>query len=261
MAKANFTSINVVMDKSGSMSSLRDDTIGSFNQFLTEQQSLTNDETIFSLALFNDKYEMVYDCVPITEVKPLTSEKYSPDGWTALHDAVAKTINNTSAKFKAMKEEDRPSKIILVVITDGHENSSREFNAAKVRTLLDLHQSEYKWQVVYLGAGSEMFDTKEQAMDMGFTKSSSYSYNSTQRGTQSLYSNASFSVANYRLGNTMSLCMDQEALISNKIQDVSSLINTDTSKVSSASTLVSTETMTVPSDASVQTNTASPDNK
>jgi len=229
MAKQAFTSINIVLDKSGSMADLADETIKSVNKFIEEQKAV-GDDAIFTMALFSDKYELLYDGVSLKEVKPLDHNSYKTDGWTALLDAIAKTINSTSIKIRAMKEEDRPSKVIFMVITDGAENSSREFNREQVFKLLDLHQNEYKWQAIFLGCEKDSIVAGEK---FGFTKGSSYTYSNSKIGAANLYRNISDSVASYRLDCEMdSLVLNASALMDDTKLQSSTFFDTDAQNTS-----------------------------
>lgn len=115
--KENLTSINVIIDQSGSMRPLTNDTIGGFNTFLQEQKQ-ENSEALLSLCLFSTDSKLIHDCVDIKDVPDLTAATYKPAGGTALLDAFGKTMEETGKKLAAMKEEDRPSKVIFLIITD-----------------------------------------------------------------------------------------------------------------------------------------------
>lgn len=209
--KDNFTSINVLIDRSGSMSSLVDDTIGGFNTFLKEQKAVPG-EAIFSLSLFDYEYEQINDCVPISEAQELTVETYVPRGSTALLDALGRMINATGSKLSAMREEDRPSKIIFLIITDGQENASKEMKHDKIKEMVKHQTEKYNWLFVYLGANVDAFSVGDS---IGISGANSYNYSGTRKSTQSLYSNISQSLTSSRaIGATMdSFTIDASALI------------------------------------------------
>jgi Mg-chelatase subunit ChlD len=210
--KDNFTSISVVLDRSGSMAPLLNDTLGSFNKFLNDQKAVAGD-AIFTLALFDDKYNLVHDCKSISEVPELNKDTYTIGGSTALLDAIGKTINETGAKLAAMKEEDRPSKVILVVITDGEENCSREFGGetgrAKIMQMMEHQQTKYNWDCIFLGAQASAI---QAGTSMGFAATSSYKYASTSGGTKRLFDSLSAGISNSRRGLTKSATIDRDTL-------------------------------------------------
>lgn len=202
--KDNFTSINVVLDRSGSMGGFTGDTIGGFNTFLKEQKAVPG-EALFTLALFDHEYTLIHDCVPIAQVPELTNTTYVPRGSTALLDALGRTITATGAKLAAMKEEDRPSKVLFVVITDGEENASREFIHAKIMEMIK-HQTEvYKWQFIYLGANQDAIQAGNK-MGFNYGANASHAYFQGGGGTAKLYSSISDSMAlSRRTGQAMKI--------------------------------------------------------
>lgn len=156
----NYTHIIIILDRSGSMGKIRGDVLGGFNTFLNEQKQVPGDATL-TLVQFSDKYQITYADVPLKHVAELTNETYSPSGGTSLNDALGKTINDVGALLAAKNEEDRPSKVVLVVMTDGEENTSKEFiGAAGLSKLKEMvkHQTEqYSWSFSFLGANIDSF--------------------------------------------------------------------------------------------------------
>ena len=155
MTKENFTSLNVILDRSGSMRKIAAETIEGFNCFLAQQQKLEGEATL-TLAIFDDKYELIHDCVPLKDVQPLTSEIYYARGYTSLLDAVGKTINTTGVKLAAMAEEDRPSKVLFLIMTDGQENSSVEFVGDKIKEMINHQRDKYAWNFIFIGANQDV---------------------------------------------------------------------------------------------------------
>ena len=173
-----------IIDKSGSMHPLRDDTIGAFNEFLEEQKQLP-EKARLTLALFDHEYQLVHDRVKLKKVDPLTQETYSPGGYTALLDAVGKTLTSLKDREKA----------IVVIITDGYENASEEYNRDAIRILLE-DQQEKGWEVHYLGVGVDDF---HDAHSIGIEKTSSFQ--KSAQGTRDAYGVATGAVATYRIDN------------------------------------------------------------
>lgn len=132
-----------LLDRSGSMETCLDDTIGGYNAFIREQAPFGGTMT---LVLFDHEYSPVYIRRPMGEVVPLTHETYKPRGSTALLDAIGRTI-------KEWTGEEAPTVIIL---TDGLENSSTKFTKAHIKDLIDVKTKE-GWQFVYLGANQDAF--------------------------------------------------------------------------------------------------------
>jgi uncharacterized protein YegL len=204
----NLTAIAVVLDSSGSMAPLTHDTIGGLNTFLAEQRKLAGN-VLFTLCTFSDHPTLVHDCIPLTDVKDITEETYKPSGWTALLDAVGTTIDSMEKKFAAMQESERPSKVIVMVQTDGQENNSSRYNQAKIKEMLDHQTNKCKWTFVYLGSHADSFaDSKS----MGFTPDTSIQYKSTGIGTANVYSNVSRSIGTYRLDTSAGATFDTNIL-------------------------------------------------
>ena len=122
----NLTEMVFILDMSGSMSHLTDDTIGGYNSLLNEQKKQEGDANVTTV-LFDDRYILLHDRKNIKKVKELTTKDYMPCGRTAMLDAVGKTIVSVGQKLAAMKEEDRPCNVVVTIITDGMENSSVEY--------------------------------------------------------------------------------------------------------------------------------------
>jgi uncharacterized protein YxeA len=155
MPKESLTHIAVILDRSGSMDAIRDDVVGGFNNFLKEQQEAPGDCTL-TLVQFDtaDPYEVLRDMVPVKEVMPLGDE-YQPRAGTPLYDAVGRGIVTTGEQLSKLPEEQRPGKVVFVIITDGQENSSQEYTKAKVAEMTKHQTEAYKWDFVYLGANQD----------------------------------------------------------------------------------------------------------
>ena len=151
--KTNFSDVTVVLDRSGSMISCKTDAEGGVNAFIQEQKKLPG-ECVFSLVEFDTEYNFVHKARPIADVTPYT---LIPRGSTALLDAVGRAVNETGERLAAMKEEDRPSLVVFVIVTDGYENASVEFTRAQIREMIERQQKEYSWQFTFLGANQDAF--------------------------------------------------------------------------------------------------------
>ena len=146
------TDITVVLDRSGSMQSTKSDTIGSFNSFLAEQRKVAGQATV-SLVQFDDQYEPAYEGRPLDDAPDLTDDTYVPRGMTALLDAIGRTIVRTDERFA--KQGNRAELVIFVIITDGHENASKEYDREKIFKMIRSHERDHNWQFVFLGANQD----------------------------------------------------------------------------------------------------------
>ncbi len=190
----NRAEIVCVLDRSGSMSSVLDDSIGGFNTFLAEQQKLPGSATM-TLVLFDNEYQEAVSSVDIGSVAPLTRETYVPRGGTALYDAIGRAIGNVTEKIAKTPEADRPTKVIVAILTDGQENSSQEFDQKRVFDLVSAKREEDQWEFVYLGANQ---DAMRSGASIGVLRANSFNYMSTGAGTASAYSAVSSLVGSSR---------------------------------------------------------------
>jgi len=199
MTDKNLTEIVAILDRSGSMQKLVNETISGFNNFLSEQQKLPG-KAVLTLVQFDDQYQINYDGVDINDVKPLNTATYVPRGWTALLDAVGKTVNTVGERLAKTPEENRPGKVVFLIVTDGEENSSKEFFADRVSEMVKHQTEKYSWSFVFLGGGSADFQIK-QAMSMGISAHNAYNYNANVIGTKAVYNNLSRGLSRMRLAD------------------------------------------------------------
>jgi uncharacterized protein YegL len=194
MAKDSLTEVAIVMDESGSMMSTVDDAIGGFNSFLASQKEVDGEANI-TLVLFDNKYEIVHDGIDLNDIPDLNRATFVPGGGTALIDAIGKTIDSLSSRISEMAEEDKPGKTIIIVITDGQENSSREYKRSEVAEKIKSLKSESGWEMIFIGASEEILD---QADDIGIAKSCTMKYDATSKGTAMAYDCMSAALTSYR---------------------------------------------------------------
>jgi uncharacterized protein YegL len=168
----NLTEIIFVLDKSGSMWDVKSDTIGGFNQFVEDQKKLPG-EALFTFITFDTTYNKVSEGALLESVVPLNENTYNPSGGTALYDAVNRAIGDTVTRHNDAKTEDTPGKVIMVVLTDGEENSSREVRDLKKISEMVKEREKLGWEVVFLGA--DLADWKGMGSGMGFSKMSNMS--------------------------------------------------------------------------------------
>jgi uncharacterized protein YegL len=151
------TEICVIIDRSGSMSGRQDDTIGGFNAFLKQQKELPG-EANMTIVLFDDQYEVLTASQPIKDVADLTEKTYFVRGQTRLNDSVGKAMTDLEIHLAAIPEQDRPSKVIVAILTDGGENDSREFDHAKIVELIQRQRDIYDWEILFLAAGQDAWN-------------------------------------------------------------------------------------------------------
>ena len=140
----NLTEIVFIMDRSGSMAGLEDDTIGGFNA-MVEKQKKEQGEALLSAVLFSDGNQVIYDRVDIQKVEPMTDQQYRVGGCTALLDAIGGAVHHIANVHKYAREEDRPAKTIFVITTDGMENASRAYTYDEVQRMVKHEQEKYGW--------------------------------------------------------------------------------------------------------------------
>jgi uncharacterized protein YegL len=150
----DLTDITLVVDRSGSMATIQKDSEGGINYFIEHQKSQPG-EAIFSLIQFDTEYDWV---IKGENIKNVTHYQLFPRGLTALLDAVGRAILETGNRLNKMNEKDRPGLVIIVIVTDGKENSSKEFTKEKIKEMITHQQEIYKWQFTFLGANQDAFD-------------------------------------------------------------------------------------------------------
>lgn len=181
--KKNLTEMVFILDRSGSMHHLTNDTIGGFNSMI-ESQKKEDGEAYVTTVLFDDQYELLHDHVDIQDVKPITNKEYYARGCTALLDAVGKTINSIGSRLSGTSEDERPDKVIFVITTDGLENASIEFNKSTIKEMIEHQQDKYSWTFIFLGAN---MDAVGEAASLGINASHSHTYTASAQGTSSVY--------------------------------------------------------------------------
>ena len=187
--KKNLTELIFILDRSGSMHHLESDTIGGYNSFL-DQQKAEEGEALVTTVLFDDKYEILHNCIDIKKVQPITKKEYYARGSTALLDAVGKTIKEVEHRQNFTAEDKTPEKTMVVIITDGLENASREYNLDTVKKMVTAQQEKHGWEFIFLGAN---IDAVKTAGGFGISADRAVNYHADAVGTATNF--ASVSVA------------------------------------------------------------------
>jgi Mg-chelatase subunit ChlD len=201
--KTNYTHISVILDRSGSMETIREDTIGGFNAFLKDQQGEPGAATL-TLVQFDDQdpYEVVHHFKPIDEVPALSRKTYVPRGATPLLDAMGRGMNDVEKSIADMDKGDRPARLVMAFITDGMENSSREFQKDQVTKMIEERTEKDGWQFVFLSADLGAID---EAVNMGIDADSAMPYAKSATGSARAWRALSRGTSRYRSGRTKKL--------------------------------------------------------
>lgn len=187
------THITFVLDSSGSMASIEDDTRGGFNIFLKEQREEEGTATV-TLYNFNTTVELVYRERPVEEAPTLDTDNYSPGGRTALHDAITRAVDETGGHIEGLAAPNQPDNVIVVVLTDGKENAS-ETPQETVRQRVEQRREEDDWEFLFIGANQDAALTAEK---MGMATDSSLDMAHSGEGTRAAYSSTSARISQAR---------------------------------------------------------------
>ena len=169
MTRADLTHLYFLLDRSGSMQSIKTDTEGGFAAFIAEQRK-TAGECRVTLAQFDNEYDVVYTGRPLADVPPLDLQ---PRGSTALLDAMGRLITSAGADLALLPDDQRPGTIIVAVMTDGYENASQEWTHPAIKALVEQQTKDYSWQFLYMGADQ---DAIEVGVSLGVSAAASVTY-------------------------------------------------------------------------------------
>lgn len=186
------TMICLILDRSGSMSGKENDVIGGVNTFITQQKQLPDPAQLCLVRFDTSGIERFRPMTPLEKVEPLLSAEYVPSGGTPLLDAIGDTINQLDQDWTALQ----PQQAILMIVTDGQENSSTRFKKQRIKEMIEARQASGKWAFIYLGADLSTFD---DAQAFGILQQNTAMYTNTPQGTKSMYATASQSVGNMRM--------------------------------------------------------------
>lgn len=180
-----YTHIAFLLDRSGSMEDIRRDVIEGFNRLLREQAAQPGPCT-FTLVQFDtdDPHEVVWDMVPIDQVPALTETMFKPRGGTPLIDAMGDLIVHTSEKLRQMPTNERPDKVMVVILTDGLENSSHRYTQQQVFDMITQQRQVHQWEFLFLGADQ---DAIAEGGRYGISAGNSYRFSSDSRGSRAVF--------------------------------------------------------------------------
>ena len=180
--------MTLVIDKSGSMYTSREDVIGGVMKLIDEQKANKDGKCTISLYTFNSEVEENFVGKDVNDVVEF---KYDPNGVTAMNDGIGTAIDNTGKWLSEMNEEDRPSKVLVAIFTDGLENASRKYKLSTIKDMIKHQETKYNWTFMYLGSD---ITTTTAADDLGI---SSKTY-SSKKNLYKNYETISLAAAAYR---------------------------------------------------------------
>ena len=192
--KKNLTEIVFILDRSGSMAGLEEDTIGGFNSLIRKQRS-EEGEALISTVLFDNYSEVIHDRVPLERVPEMTRKEYYVRGCTALLDAVGGAVRHIGNVHKYAREEDRPERTLFVITTDGMENASRRYSYEEVRRMIERQKEKYGWEFLFLGAN---IDAAKEAARFGIREDRAVNYHCDEDGTALNYEVVSDTIRDVR---------------------------------------------------------------
>lgn len=195
--KTNYTHVSILLDRSGSMDEIKSYIIEGFNDFIKNQKKEPGELSV-TLVQFDTEYEILQDHKGVNDIPLLTDKIYVPRGMTALNDSSVRLIEDTGTKFAAMKEDDRPEKVLLISFTDGFENASQKYappeGDAYIKKLVKQQEKIYGWKFLYVGANQ---DSKAEGVKKGIHNYVNFKAN--KLSVESTFSELSSETASYRI--------------------------------------------------------------
>ena len=180
--KKNLTELVFILDRSGSMYGLVDDTVGGYNALLDQNRKLEG-EAMITTVLFNHEVTRIHDRVPIKRVHNMQTKDFQPSGCTALLDAVGTTIADMERVQKILPKSHRAEHVLVAIATDGLENASREYSYAQVKAMITAAQDR-GWEFIFMAAN---IDAAAEAARMGIHADHAVSYEASPAGTAQMY--------------------------------------------------------------------------
>lgn len=208
------THVLLITDQSGSMAPLADDVRGGFNTYIDGLRA-DGGKYRLTVTLFDDQFQTLCRAADLADVPALDRSNYRPRGMTALLDAVGKTVTEFEAGT-SLADGDR---VLVVVQTDGHENSSREFRREQIAAMVREREADGRWSFVFLGAG---IDAWAQARDLGFDRGSTVSVAATGAGTRTSYDGLTRATRAYSKGAS---AVDTSAVLADALSDESGQVS------------------------------------
>ena len=174
------TELIFILDRSGSMGGLEEETIKGYNSVIKNQQKLGGELSVTTI-LFDNQYEKIFDGVSAKDAK-LTDKQYFVRGTTALLDAIGLTLNEVEARHKKLAKQDRPNKVIVAITTDGYENASHEYTFPKVKDLIE-NKTKNGWEFMFLAAN---IDEKVVGANLGIKSEHCTKFSADRKGVKDM---------------------------------------------------------------------------
>lgn len=192
--KNNTTELVFILDRSGSMSGLEEDTIGGFNAMIQKQKK-EDGEAYVSTILFDNVSEVLHDRIKLKDVPKMTGRDYTVRGCTALIDAIGGAIHHIGNIHKYARLEDVPAHTMFIITTDGMENASVRYSSDEVKKMIERQKEKYGWEFLFIGANIDAVETAER---FGISRNRAVNYNADSKGTQVLYETISAPISAMR---------------------------------------------------------------
>ena len=181
--KQNLTELVFILDRSGSMGGLEQDTIGGFNGMLRKQKAQPG-QALVSTVLFDHESQVLHDRVSLDAVPEMTDRDYTVRGSTALLDAIGGAIDHIGTIHKYARPEDVPEHTLFIITTDGMENASHRYSADQVKQMIARQEKKYGWEFLFIGAN---IDAVQTAKRYGIGADRAVNYRHDAQGTQLVY--------------------------------------------------------------------------
>ena len=192
--KNNITELVFILDESGSMYDLKQDTIGGFNSMIGKQKE-EDGQCFVSTVLFNTNQKVIHDREDLKNIKFMTSKDYTPGGGTALMDALGGAMKHIEMIHKYIRKEDVPLKTLFVIMTDGYENASHKYNVHDINKKINYCKEKYGWEFMFIGAN---IDSEEIAKSYGINQEMAVNYHADAKGSEIVYETINNAVHNLR---------------------------------------------------------------
>lgn len=192
--KNGITEMVFIIDKSGSMAGMEEDTVGGFNAMIEKQKKLDG-KCYVSTVLFSNRSSVLHDRIDIQKIEPLSEREYCVGGGTALLDAIGGAIHHIGNVHKYARNEDVPEHTIFVITTDGMENASCEYDSERVKQMIRRQEERYGWEFLFVAAN---IDAVETARNIGIRRERAANYKQTREGTHKVYEAVEYAMCSLR---------------------------------------------------------------